>query len=798
LSPALLARIGEHPADSPLAVLARAGGLHWSGDGDPTGKLAEALASPTLQAEGLRCMALLPVQVDGEPLVCLSLGGRRALTVSDGTLEALRLLAAIFEQALLQLQAEERKRLAASVFDNAHEGIMITDAHGLIVEVNATFSELTGYRREEAVGQNADLLKSGHHDAAFYLTMWQTIREHGFWRGEVWNRKKSGEVFVELLTISAVRSPEGTITHYVGIFSDITLIKEHQSHLERLAHYDALTQLPNRMLLRDRMEQAMVQTERSGLTLAVCYLDLDGFKPVNDSYGHAAGDRLLIEVAQRLRQCVRGGDTVARLGGDEFVLLLLNLADVHEGDRAIGRVLSSLSSPFSVAGQSVSISASIGVTLFPRDLSDSDALLRHADQAMYSAKQAGRNQYCLFDPESDRRARTRRDEVMRMREGLNNEEFVLFYQPKVDMRQGRVVGAEALIRWQHPELGLLPPGEFLPAIEGSEFAIDLGNWVVQTALRQMQQWRDGGLEMMVSVNISGEHLQAPGFVEMLARQLGDHPDLPANSLELEVLETAALEDMDLMSRLFHACRALGVSFSLDDFGTGYSSLTYFRRLPAEILKIDQSFVRDMLDDADDLAIVEGVIGLTQAFKRKVIAEGVETIEHGMVLMQLGCDVVQGYGIARPMPAADVAAWVRDFAPDPLWNSMAGFAWSREDLPLLVAEVDHLRWIRQLFAHADDPDGPVGAPEHDCHQCRFGRWYDGAGERYGHLEAFRQIAEVHAEIHALGSRLLALPATVDPLTARKMREQIQAMSQQLAGYIQEVQASVLFATQVRRR
>jgi EAL domain-containing protein (putative c-di-GMP-specific phosphodiesterase class I) len=366
------------------------------------------------------------------------------------------------------------------------------------------------------------------------------------------------------------------------------------------------------------------------------------------------------------------------------------------------------------------------------------------------------------------------------------------------MRQGRVVGAEALIRWQHPELGLLPPGEFLPAIEGSEFAIDLGNWVVQTALRQMQYWRDTGLTMVVSVNISGEHLQAPGFVEMLARQLGDYPDLPPNSLELEVLETAALEDMELMSTLFHACRALGVSFSLDDFGTGYSSLTYFRRLPAEILKIDQSFVRDMLDDADDLAIVEGVIGLTQAFKRKVIAEGVETIQHGMVLMQLGCDVVQGYGIARPMPAAAVAGWVRDFVPDPQWNSMAGFSWSREDLPLLVAEVDHLRWIRQLFAHVDDPGGELGVPEIDGHQCRFGRWYDGAGERYGHLEAFQQIASVHAEVHALAIRLLALPVTVDGLEASKIRGQIEALSQQLATHIREVQAGVLFAAQASRR
>jgi diguanylate cyclase (GGDEF)-like protein/PAS domain S-box-containing protein len=346
-----------------------------------------------------------------------------------------------------RLLAEERQKLAVSVFENAHEGIMITDPDGCIVEVNPTFTELTGFSRSEAIGRNADLLRSGHHEPAFYENMWQTIESQGYWRGEVWNRKKCGEIFVELLTISTVRNHAGIISHFVGIFSDITLLKENQKRLEHLAHYDALTQLPNRMLLADRLHLAMAQTERSSKTLAVAYLDLDNFKPVNDVFGHAAGDRLLVEVAQRLRQCMRAGDTVARLGGDEFVLLFSALEDIQECDRAVSRVLASLAQPFYIQGTEILISASVGVTLFPTDGADAETLLRHADQAMYAAKQSGRNRFHLFDPESDRRARVWREEMGQIREALANKEFVLYYQPKVNMREGRVIGAEALLRW---------------------------------------------------------------------------------------------------------------------------------------------------------------------------------------------------------------------------------------------------------------------------------------------------------------------------------------------------------------
>ncbi len=704
-------------------------------------------------------------------------------------------LFAIAQDIRERLIAEERQKLAASVFDNAHEGIMITDPAGRIIEVNASFSELTGYSRAEAIGQTADLLKSGHHDAGFYREMWQTIRDAGYWRGEVWNRKKTGEVFVELLTISTVHNREGQISHFVGIFSDITLIKEHQQRLEHLAHFDALTQLPNRMLLGDRMQLAMAQTERSGKILAVGYLDLDGFKPVNDQYGHATGDKLLIEVAQRLKSCVRAGDTVSRLGGDEFVLLFTGLDNIRECEHAISRVISVLTTPFRLASHDIQISASIGVTLYPQDGSDSDTLLRHADQAMYAAKQAGRNRYHLFDPENDRRARARRDEVARIRLALSEGEFSLYYQPKVNMRKGSVVGAEALIRWHHPERGLLLPGEFLPAIEGSELSIALGDWVLEQALQQLSAWQRQGLTLAVSVNIAGNHLQSPGFAKRLGELLARYPDVPPQRLELEVLETAALEDIPRVANLFAECRRFGVSFSLDDFGTGYSSLTYFRRLPADTLKIDQSFVCDMLDDPDDLAIVEGVIGLTQAFQRQVIAEGVETVEHGMVLLLLGCDMAQGFGIARPMPASQLPAWANAFQPDELWGSTAAFNWSREDIPMLIAGVDHARWIKRLDAWLADPASGL-PPEIDENRCRFGRWYASpSARRYASHADFVALQDVHRQVHALAKRITARIIGDDP---DALRAELGELSLNLGEHLQRIQTDVLLAAQASRR
>lgn len=560
--------------------------------------------------------------------------------------------------------------LLASVFEHAREGIIITDRQARILDVNRAFTELTGYQRDEVIGKNPSLLKSHHQGAEFYAALWQGIRERGHWRGEIWNRRKSGEIYVEWLQITAVLSPEGGVSHYVGIFSDITAIKEHQLQLERLAHYDALTQLPNRVLLADCLQLALSHANQSGKMLGVAYLDLDGFKPVNDSLGHKAGDLLLMEVAQRLKNGIREGDTVARLGGDEFVILLSGLATIDECRSTLEAILSDLAAPYWLQGREVRISASIGVSLYPSDQGDPDTLMRHADQAMYAAKQLGRNRYHLFDPEHDRNLRVHREALSRIETGLHDNQFLLFYQPKVDMRRGLVVGAEALVRWQHPQRGLLVPAEFLPVIENSEFSIALGDWVLKQAVRQLEIWWCSGLAIEVSVNIAPQHLQEPQFVERLHGHLSAHPIVPAAALELEILESTALEDMARVSKIIADCRALGVRFALDDFGTGFSSLTYFKRLPLDTLKIDQSFVRNMLKDEEDRAIVEGVIAITHAFQRQVVAEGVETVEHGLALLALGCEHGQGYGIAPPMPAEDLRGWAETFGTDSVWGRIS--------------------------------------------------------------------------------------------------------------------------------
>ena len=564
-------------------------------------------------------------------------------------------------------RAQERLRLAASVFEHAHEGIMITDAAGTIIDVNKTFVEITGYSREEVIGHNPRLLKSGRHDAAFYAHLWQIIAEHGYWHGEIWNRRKSGQVYPEITSISAVHNAKGVIIHYVGLFADISVLKESQQRLEKMAYYDPLTRLPNRALLADRLQLALSKAQREQRILAACYLDLDGFKPINDTWGHAAGDDLLIQVAQRLQSCVRDNDTVARLGGDEFVVLLDDLHTLDEGERALQRILEALSAPFALGAATVTVSASVGAAFFPSDGTDPDTLLRHADQAMYSAKQGGRNCYHLFDSEHNRRAQTHRELLERVGQGLVAGEFCLYYQPKVDMRCGKVIGAEALIRWRHPEQGILAPDAFIAVVENSDLAQTVGDWVLGTAMKQMAVWAAEGLTLPVSVNISARHLQQPDFAARVQALLAHHSSIQPEWLELEILETTALDEIEQFSRIIADCRQLGVRFALDDFGTGYCSLTYLRHLPAQILKIDQSFIRNMLDSPDDLAIVRGVIGLSSAFKRDIIAEGVETIEHGVLLLQLGCDYAQGYAIARPMPAEEVPGWVRAWRNPEEWN-----------------------------------------------------------------------------------------------------------------------------------
>ena len=557
-----------------------------------------------------------------------------------------------------RIKSEERLRLTAKVFENTMEGITITDKDSNILEVNDAFTRITGYARDEIIGKKPSILQSGLQDKGFYEAMWRSIMTTGHWRGDIYNRRKDGEVYPETLTISTITDSQDRVTNYVGVFSDITLLKQHERQLEHIAHFDALTGIPNRVLLADRLQQAIAFSKREKKLLAVCYLDLDGFKAINDSMGHEAGDQVLIEISRRIKNSVREGDTVARLGGDEFVVLLSGLGTPEEYPGSLDRILETVSEPIFVVDKLFKISASIGVSLYPHDADDPDILLRHADQAMYTAKQTGRNRYYLYDAEHDQRTRTRNELVKRIGRGVADKEFELFLQPKVDLRSGLPIGAEALIRWRHPERGLVSPAEFLPAIEDMELEIEVGEWVINTALEQLAEWQQAGLDIELSINISAFHMQSPEFTEKLKSKLSLYPDLPRGRLQIEILETAALKDLAAVTRIIESCRNFGVGFALDDFGTGYSSLSYLSNLPVDTLKIDQSFVNDMLEDAGDFAIVQGIIALANAFKLKTVAEGVATEKCFGALLEMGCEIGQGYAIAHPMPPRDFLEWYR--------------------------------------------------------------------------------------------------------------------------------------------
>lgn len=526
---------------------------------------------------------------------------------------------------------------------------------------------------------------------------------------------------------------------------DISAHVSARQALERMAHYDPLTGLPNRALFGDRLRLALSRARREGTLVAVCYLDLDGFKAVNDRLGHDAGDRLLIEVAARLKDSVRGGDTIARLGGDEFILIIENIASPAELDTAMQRVLVALACPAVIDGQAAQVSASIGIALFPLDSEDEDVLIRYADQAMYSAKQAGKNRYHLFDRSDAALLSSHRDLKQGIEQALLRGEFELLYQPKVSLRSGRVVGVEALLRWRHPQRGLLAPADFLDALESSDLAIEVDRWLLVAGARQAEAWYRQGLDLVVSLNVSPHHLDHPDFVHDLSRALVAAPQLPPDRLELEIAEQA-IHHPHQVGAVMKACERLGVRFAIDDFGTGKSSLGTVSQLPARTLKIDRRFIADMLNNPEDFAIIDGIIGLTSAFRRDVIAEGLETPEHGALLLQLGCEIAQGYGIAPPMPATALPDWVRGFRPDPTWREASSTQLPHDDLPMLKIEIDLRTWRRKLRTALDSKIQGETLEVPDCPSPHFGPWVESAGmERFGNEPAFQEACRAYAQL-----------------------------------------------------
>jgi diguanylate cyclase (GGDEF)-like protein/PAS domain S-box-containing protein len=568
--------------------------------------------------------------------------------------------------------SENRLRIALAVTKQAWFDLNVQTGEVL---TSPEYAKLLGYDPTDFHSDFQgwqDSLHPDDHDAVM------AAYQNGLNQGNVFSveyrrRKKNGDWlwFNSTAEIFEWSSPQQPL-RMIGIHTDITERKKAEKELERIAHYDLLTSLPNRALLLDRLGCAMIQCQRRNQSLGVAFLDLDGFKSVNDVHGHSVGDALLVSISQRMKAALREGDTLARIGGDEFIAVMIDFEKIEDSETVLERLLMAAASPVDVNGAVMQVSASIGVTFYPKDGLDADLLMRHADQAMYIAKQAGKNRYQLFDTAKDNELKMQREDRGDIRSALGRREFVLHYQPKVNMNTGEVIGVEALIRWQHPGRGLIPPLAFLPGIEGHAISLKLGEWVIDTALSQISQWRGIGIKLPISVNISAYQLQQANFTTRLAALLAAHPKVKAHYLELEILETSALSDIDQVSATMKACHDLGVRFALDDFGTGYSSLTHLRRLPAHLIKIDQSFVRDMLKDADDLAIIQGVIGLAKAFQRDVIAEGVETIDHGVALLKLGCELAQGYGIARPMPAGNIPEWVSSWKADDAWRNTKSY------------------------------------------------------------------------------------------------------------------------------
>ncbi|MFC5301429.1 EAL domain-containing protein [Azospira restricta] len=553
-------------------------------------------------------------------------------------------------------RVEQELRIAATAFESLH-GMMVTDAAGTILRVNKAFVEMTGWSAEEAVGQSPAILKSGRHDAEFYADMWRQLAVTGAWEGEIWDRRKNGEIYPKWQTVSAVRGPDGGITHYVAAFSDIGERKEAEQRIHDLAFFDPLTGLPNRRLLLDRLQQALSASARNRQHGALLFIDLDNFKSLNDTLGHDMGDLLLCEVARRLQDCLRGCDTVARLGGDEFVVMLEDLGDdptqaAADSETVGNKILDSLNRDYDLNGKAHHSSPSIGVTLFLGQETNIDNLLKQADLAMYQAKAAGRNAMRFFDPGMQAVVTARSELEDDLREALKAQQFVLHYQPQVD-GEGRITGAEALLRWQHPQRGLVPPAEFIPLAEETGLILPIGDWVLRTACARLAQWRarPDTAALTLAVNVSARQFRHPGFVYQVVSALGASGADP-HRLKLELTESLLLDDIEGTVVKMTALKAAGVSFSLDDFGTGYSSLSYLKRLPLDQLKIDRSFVRDVLTDPNDAAIARTIVALGQSLGLTVIAEGVETEEQRAFLAAHNCHAYQGYLFGRPEPGGD--------------------------------------------------------------------------------------------------------------------------------------------------
>ncbi len=657
--------------------------------------------------------------------------------------------------AIEQSLAHKQQQLFQRVFDDSHEGIILMDSTGHLININSAFSSITGYKLSDVAGQKLEALDPNKKNADIYTKMWQKVAKHRHWQGELWNYKKNGETYVQLLTVSSIFDDYGELINYVGLFSDITQRKQQQKELERMAHYDVLTGLPNRSLFTDRFNRAIADSKRAEKQLAVCFIDLDNFKPVNDNFGHGVGDLLLIEVAKRISEVVREQDTVSRQGGDEFVVLLKDIAPSQQYKQVIERIHYSLAEPYIIDNIEHNIAASSGISIYPSDGDDIDTLLRHADQAMYQAKLSGKNRYEFFNLSQNQEWGTKRQQLDEIEQALMNDEFSLYYQPKIDMVSGKVFGVEALIRWLHPEKGTILPLDFLPLVTDTDLEITIGNWVIEQTLSQLHVWQQSGYDLQVSINVSSLHLQSNNFSKTIAEYLESHPSIKPQNIEFEVLENSTLNNLNTISKALTTCKEyLGVSFSLDDFGAGHSSLAHLRDLAVDSIKIDSDFINGILNDPSDYAIIDSVISLANAFNKNLIAEGVETTEQGLVLINMGCRQAQGNAIAPPMPAKDILSWLNNYSANEKWQHYGSTAFTtrekRVNLFILLGET----WYNQFILDIQSPPKKIDPSstlirEH-CH-CEY--WL----KRVKQEQVFEP--EPLAKFETIHDELLAFSATI---------------------------------------
>ena len=562
---------------------------------------------------------------------------------------------------LKDIDAERQLYLASTVFDNTSEGIVVTSSKGIIQSVNPAFSTITGFEAEEVVGKNMSMVRSGRHNKAFYKKFWETLKVSGRWQGEFWNRRKDGTIFPQWVTISAVRGADGQCTNYVGVFSDLSALKESEANLLYLSGHDSLTDLPNRHLFQERLALALTEAkERNGL-VCVMLLDLDRFKIVNETLGHDKGDQLLVRVGKRLTKCLLQPATLGRMGGDEFGVIMPRLQHSQEAANTANNMLEALKKPFPIDGEEIEffIGASIGISLSPLDGEDVKTVLKSADAAMYHAKEQGRNNFQFYRDDLNTASMARMLMESSLRSALDKEEFLLHYQPQMDLATGRLIGAEALIRWQHPLQGMISPGEFIPLAEETGLIVPMGEWALRTACKQMRKWQKAGLPpVRVAVNLSGIQFKQPDFTDLVLRVLAE-TGIPNRWVELELTESIAMGDVEETYTKLNTLANHGIPLAIDDFGTGFSSLSYLKRFPIGTLKIDRSFVRNCTTDSEDAALIRTIIGLAHSLGLRVIAEGVEEEEQLEFLRDHRCNEVQGYLYSRPLSAKGFANFIKN-------------------------------------------------------------------------------------------------------------------------------------------